>query len=215
MSFEDIYPKLSKYENLLNFLLVVFPETDIEGLSDEAAASNYIAGNVPIIQQLIIEEAEKLLHEPNPPWEEVAEAANRWFENNNKAKQWVEEIIQIVKKIDPREGMAYAEVLYKNDVVKGRAEYKTLFGFIFSEYLLHEYQKFSDNETARRYTLSKTAEQCDKVITQGMNLLSDNSFPWMQIDNGALNFKSPPTNFRKWLRNIIDIIKMSVEQGKE
>ena len=212
MSFKDIYPKLSKYENLLNFLLVVFPETDFEGLSDETAASQYIAGNVPIIQQSIVEEGEKLLNEINPPWKEVAEAANRWFENDKDAKEWFAEIIQIVKKIEPREGMAYAEVLYKKDVVKESADYKTLFDFIFSEYLLQDYQEFPDNETARRFVISETTEQCDKVIKEGLKLLTDNSFPWKQIDTEALNFKSPPTDFRKWLRNIINIISKYAEQ---
>ena len=210
MSFKTIYQNLSNYPDLLDFIIVTFPESDFEGLPDVDAAYQYIAGNVPATQEIILKECNQLLNEIKPPWNEVADAANRWFEKDIEAKQWLEMITQVVKSIEPREGMAYAEVLFKKEDVKRRAASQVLLDFIFTNYLLLDYQKFSDNDTARNFALSAPYEQCEKVIQEGLELISDNNFPWGQVDTEVLNYKSPPSDFRKWLHDIVDIISNEI-----
>lgn len=102
MEGDDIYPTLSGFPNLRNFLGVTFPESDLEGWSDEEAAVRYIAENVAIVRESLLKEGTKLLAEPAIPWEEIGKAANRYFENESQAKEWLVKIIHVVKHTKPK-----------------------------------------------------------------------------------------------------------------
>jgi hypothetical protein len=101
MGWDDIYPKLSRFPNLRNFFGVTFTESDLDRWTDEEAAKHYIAENVSIVRDSVIAEGKALLAGAVIPWEEIGRAANRYFENENDAKQWLLKVIRTVEKTNP------------------------------------------------------------------------------------------------------------------
>jgi len=209
MGGEDIYPQLSRFPNLRSFLIVTFPETDYEGLSDDDAAYHYIAENVPIVRESILKEGKALLAEPIIPWEEIGKAANRYFVNENEAKQWMIRIIHAVENIEPRIGKAFVKALPEATKVKLRQGYLQLFDFLLTQFPPNSYQKYSDEETARYYAAKVTSEQLAIVVKEGRALLLHNEFPWPEINAEAERFIAAPEDFREWLKKIIDILEKS------
>lgn len=209
MGWEDTYPKLSRFPNLRNFLSVAFPESDLEGWTDEDAADHYIAENVPIVRKSILEEGKALLAEPVIPWEEIGKAANRHFENENEANRWLITIIRAVENIEPRIGKAFVKVLTEAAKVKLRQGFLQLFDFLLTQFPPSSYQKYSDEEAARHYGEKVAPGQLAVVIKEGRALLLHDEFPWPEINAAAERFIAVPEDFREWLKKIIDILEKS------
>ena len=87
------YPCLVKFPDLLHCLLGYFPEADIEGLTDEQAAKQCIKELDPNVRLSTIEQGNKLLSEVEFPWQEVGRAANRYFESDSAAKDWLRRML--------------------------------------------------------------------------------------------------------------------------
>jgi protein PhnA len=85
--------KLKQTPELYTFLSTYFPETDLE--ADESVTRTFISTSSPERQQLIIEQAKRLLVDPEFPVEELGTEANRWFGDLEEARSWLRQILSV------------------------------------------------------------------------------------------------------------------------
>jgi len=86
MSFSAQYPKLA------NFLGAWFPDADLEGLTDSDVVTAFLAVSDRRTVEEILEELQGALADMPLFWEDVANEANRAFDNSESAASWLREI---------------------------------------------------------------------------------------------------------------------------
>lgn len=88
------------FENLWNFLGSWFPDADVEGLDDSQVVRNFLAtGNQHEIE-LVRHQGQRLLSLEALPVEKIALEANRYFEDENACRAWLERIIQALHEVE-------------------------------------------------------------------------------------------------------------------
>ncbi|WP_378185856.1 hypothetical protein ACE939_12165 [Aquimarina sp. W85] len=76
------------YAHLYQFFTGYFPEADLDGLTDTQVVALYITENE---QDVITSTHQELLRvmTDTSVWNEIAEAANRYFENEKALQAWL------------------------------------------------------------------------------------------------------------------------------
>lgn len=92
MEIEQAYP------NLANFLMAYIAESDLEGFSnDHEVAQNYAATESSLACSNLVKDGRAILTETQFPWQEVCAIGNRYFEDPEIVKQWLQELIEIIE----------------------------------------------------------------------------------------------------------------------
>ena len=86
-----------QYENLYSFLSAEFADADLEGKTDEEVVRNCTTSNLVEWHRTIIAEGRTALDSSSFPWGQVGDYANRYFETEQAARQW---LIQILNQLE-------------------------------------------------------------------------------------------------------------------
>ena len=94
--------------DLFSFLAAEFADADLDGKSDDDVVRGCVQASLAEWHRGIIAEGRALLSTPNFPWQQVGDYANRYFEAETEAREWLtnvldilDECLRIVPKRDP------------------------------------------------------------------------------------------------------------------
>jgi hypothetical protein len=82
-----------KYENLYSFLSSDFADADLEGKSDEQVVLDSTTPNLVEWHRTIIAEGRSALNSPSFAWRRVGDYANRYFETEEAARNWLTQVL--------------------------------------------------------------------------------------------------------------------------
>ena len=87
----------SSDSDLLSFLAAEFADADLEGKSDEEVVRGCVQAGLADWHRGIIAEGRALLDTPNFPWYKVGDYANRYFETEIVAREWLTNILEVLE----------------------------------------------------------------------------------------------------------------------
>jgi len=82
---------------LSNFLGGWFPEIDLDGITEEQAATDFVRSSSRKELEMVLKEGEATLLEEPFPWLEIEFDSNRARESEGEAKAWLEHILTVVR----------------------------------------------------------------------------------------------------------------------
>ena len=95
MKLKDSYPQLYK------FLGAWFPDADYEKKTDADIVSEFVSVVGAERAKLVVAESTALLKDNTPLLDDIGNPANRYLENRDKAKAWLDRLVVLLeKKID-------------------------------------------------------------------------------------------------------------------
>ena len=86
------------YPEVWNFLSGYFPDSDFDILSDEEIVMQYRSDVIPNELEQSKKEISNLILNISLYWKEVSISANRYFNNSNECRSWLEEMKSILEK---------------------------------------------------------------------------------------------------------------------
>ena len=84
--------------DLFSFLAAEFADADFDGKSDEEIAGGCVQDSLTGWHRGIIAEGRALLNTPNFPWHKVGDYANRYFETETQAREWLTNILEVLER---------------------------------------------------------------------------------------------------------------------
>jgi len=84
----------SSDSDLFSFLAAEFADADLDGKSDEELVRDCVQTGLADWHRGIIAEGLALLNVPNFPWCKVGDYANRYFETETEAREWLTTILE-------------------------------------------------------------------------------------------------------------------------
>jgi hypothetical protein len=92
-----------RYPNLGNFLGAYIADEDAD---DFEIARKFVLTEMRTVSSALVKESHEILLEDNFPWQELSKAANRYFENSEDAREWLNELISGFESVSPRDDKA-------------------------------------------------------------------------------------------------------------
>ncbi|HHZ83839.1 MAG TPA: hypothetical protein EYN18_09565 [Nitrospirales bacterium] len=83
--------------DLLSFLAAEFADADLEGKSDEEVVRGCVQASLAEWHGGIITEGWALLNTPDFPWQQVGDYANRYFDSEIEAREWLTNILEMLE----------------------------------------------------------------------------------------------------------------------
>ena len=83
--------------NLFGFLAAEFANADLERKSDQEVVLGCIQPGLAEWHRGIIAEGWALLNTPNFPWCPVRDNANRYFETETEAREWLLNVLEVLE----------------------------------------------------------------------------------------------------------------------
>lgn len=83
--------------DLLSFLAAEFADADLDGKSDEEVVRGCVQAGLADWHRGIIAEGRALLNTPNFPWQQVGDYANRYFETETEAREWLTNMLEVLE----------------------------------------------------------------------------------------------------------------------
>ncbi len=80
--------------DLLSFLVAEFADAGLAGKSDEEIAQSCVHAPLADWHRGIIAEGRVLLNTSNFPWEQIGDYANRYFETETEAREWLANVLE-------------------------------------------------------------------------------------------------------------------------
>lgn len=80
--------------DLFSFLAAEFADADLDGKSDDEVVRGCVQASLADWHRGIIAEGRALLSTPNFPWQQVGDYANRYFETESEAREWLTNILE-------------------------------------------------------------------------------------------------------------------------
>ncbi len=89
---------LEKYKVLFNFLVCWFPEMYFDNLTEKDVVEEYklVSSKQRIID--LIKEAEEVRNNIGVHWKDVSNATNIYLKNEQEALEWLNKVIELLKK---------------------------------------------------------------------------------------------------------------------
>ena len=87
----------SQHSNLFRFLAEQFADADLDGRSDEEVARSCAQASPADQHRVTIAEGRELLNTPNFPWYKIGDCANRYFETEAEAREWLTSILDVLE----------------------------------------------------------------------------------------------------------------------
>ena len=82
--------------DLFGFLAAEFSDSDLDGKSDEEVARGCVRASLVDWHRGIIAEGRALLNAPDFPWRRVGDFANRYFETETEAREWLGNVLDVL-----------------------------------------------------------------------------------------------------------------------
>lgn len=82
--------------DLMSFLAAEFADADLEGKSDEEVVRGCSQAGLGEWHGRIIAEGWALLSTPDFPWQQVGDYANRYFESEIEAREWLTNVLEVL-----------------------------------------------------------------------------------------------------------------------
>jgi len=95
--------KLKRTPEFLSFLSTYF--SDADSGSDFELAQEFASKAAPARLEPIVNQAKLWLQDPELPMDEFGTEANRWFGSDEEARAWLSEIVRILDKGQPTQGL--------------------------------------------------------------------------------------------------------------
>lgn len=83
--------------DLLSFLAAEFADADLDGKNDEQVVRGCVQAGLANWHRGIIAEGRALLSTPNFPWQQVGDYANRYFETETEAREWLTNVLEVLE----------------------------------------------------------------------------------------------------------------------
>lgn len=215
MDFDKRYPKLTRFEVLFNFLGAGFEEVGPEfGATDEDAAKRYSLECEPAIRVRLLKDGKTFLEGSDFSWDEVGNAANRYFTTEEDTRRWLSRMLGIVEATKPHKGKWLVLSIPRNLKKKIKEQYPRLSDFFSKEFLKSRFQEHSDKEIVRRFKLRSSSKLIAGILEEGKNLLKQGDFPWEEINVATKQYFTEIEDFNEWLNNIIQEFE-SMDSGNE
>ena len=87
----------SSDSDLFSFLAAEFADSDLEGKSDEEVVRGCVHAALADWHRGIIAQGRALLNTPDFPWRQVGEYANRYFETETEAREWLTNVLEVLE----------------------------------------------------------------------------------------------------------------------
>ena len=87
----------SSDSDLFSFLAAEFADADLDGKSDEEVVRGCAQYSLADWHRGIIVEGRALLSTPNFPWQQVGDYANRYFETETEAREWLTNVLEVLE----------------------------------------------------------------------------------------------------------------------
>ncbi len=210
MDNRDIYPALSKYEDLLDYLISFYDTTP--EYSDEEAATRNIVIVSPVTRATILRQLSELLSEFRLPVADIVKATNRYFDGEQEAREWLIQVQSAAKSTEPYYMCYFVESIQEGDWNKLMRDYRNLAFFLKSEF--NRYQLLPDLEIATKYAERVPFDVLVNVVKEGFVLLENQKFSWAETNKRASKFFEKDMDLHALLVNVIGCIKNRFPKDK-